>query len=88
MQGALQGAVNSGTTARMAAANGLPRAAAKAGSAISCRRDPAPVIQAARMLVRERKPAPVGKLSGTAELPPQAADLSCLGRFSLGGTPI
>lgn len=68
MQGALQGAVNSGTTARMAAANGLPRAAAKAGSAISCRRDPAPVIQAARMLVRERKPVFDGEIEWHREM--------------------
>lgn len=51
--------------------------------ASSHERDPAPVIQAARMLVRERKPAPVGKLSGTAEYPPQAVDDICLGRFSM-----
>ncbi len=52
--------------------------------ASSHERDPAPVIQAARMLVRERKPAYVGKLSGTAEYPPQADQHICLRRFSFG----
>ena len=51
-------------------------------------RDPAPVIQAARMLVRERKPASVGKLSGTAEYPPQADEFHLPGAFFHGQTPV
>lgn len=80
-QGVAKGAVKSETTAHGRTANGLPRAAAKAFlSGRSCRRDPTPVIQVARMLVRERKPAVAGKLSGTAEIPPQATR-TLLGAF-------
>ena len=56
------------TTACGMAANGLPRAEAKAGKAVAPDGIPAPVIKAARMMVRENEPAYIaGNLSGTAE---------------------
>ncbi len=66
-KGAAKGVVKSETTTRGMAVNGLPRAVVKALLGRSRRRDPAPVIQAARMLVRENEPAICGELSGTAE---------------------